>query len=119
MDGLDGVRVLIDDILIWGSTNEEHDRRPQHSLERIKANLKLNNNKCKTCVERITFLGERLTRDSVQSDDRQVQVIHEMKRPQTKQDVKWALVISYLARFMPRKSANSKALRSLVKDDTT
>jgi len=56
----------------------------------------------------------------VQPDDRKVQAIHEIKRPDTKEDVKRVLgVINYLARFMPHQSANSKALRSLLKEDTT
>ena len=43
IEGLDGVRVFIDDILIWGCTKEEHDRRLQIALEGTKAtNLKLN-----------------------------------------------------------------------------
>ena len=66
IEGLDGVRVFIDDILIWGCTKEEHDRRLQSALERINAaNLKLNKNKCEICVEQITFLGDKLTRDGM------------------------------------------------------
>ena len=57
------------------------------------------------------------SRDGVQPDDRKVQAIHEMTRPETKEDVKGALgVRKYLARFMPHQSANSKALRSLFKE---
>ena len=66
------------------------------------------------------FLGDRLTHDGRQTDDRKVQAIHEMKRPETKEDIKRALgVINYLARFMPHQSANSEALRSLLKEDTS
>ena len=92
---------VFDDILIWGCTKEEHDRRLQSAPKRINAtNLKLNKRKYEICVEQITFLGDTLNRDGVQPDDRKVQAIHEMKRPKTK-DVKGALdVINYLARFM-------------------
>ena len=120
MEGLEGVRVFIDDILIWGTTKEEHDSRLQCVLQRINAtNLKLNKSKCETCVEEITFLGDRLTRNGVQPDDRKVKAIHEMQRPETKEDVKRALgLINYLSRFIPHQSANNKALRSLLKEDT-
>ena len=76
MEGRDGVRVFIDDILIWGCTKEERDRRLQSALERIKVtNLKLNKSKCELGVEQIRLFGDRLTRDGVQLDDRKVQGI--------------------------------------------
>jgi len=47
----------------------------------------------------------------VKPADRKVQAIHELKRPESKEDIKRALgVINYLARF--------KVLRSLLKEDT-
>ena len=118
MEGQDGVCVLIDDILIWGCTKEENDRR-LHSVRNNQGNnLKLNKSKCEICVEQITFLGDRLTCDGVQPDDRKVQDIHKITRSETK-DVKRALgVINYLARFMSYQSANSKAIHSLLKEDT-
>ena len=68
-------------------------------------------------MEQITFHGDRLTRDGAQPDDRKVQAIHEVKRPETK-DVKRALgVINYLARYMPHQSTNCKVLRSLPNED--
>ena len=85
MEGLDGVHVFIDDIISWGCTKEEHDRRLQSALERIKAtNLKLNKSKCEICVEQITFLGDRRVRDGMKPADRKVQAIHELKRLETK-----------------------------------
>jgi len=58
------------------------DSRLQSVLEGIKAtNLKLNKNKCEICIAQITFLGDRLTPDGVQCDDRKTEAIHEMKRP--------------------------------------
>ena len=55
----------------------------------------------------------------MQRDDRKVQAIDEIKRPEIKEDVKRALVvINCLARSMRHQSANSKALRSLLKEDT-
>ena len=87
--------------------------------EPMPTNLKLNKSKCETCVEEITFLEDRLTRNGVQPDDREVKAIHEMQRPETKEDVKRALgLINYLSRFIPHQSANNKALRSLLKEDT-
>jgi len=118
--GINGVHVYIDDIIVWGNTKEVHDKRLNEVLQRIKENnLKLNENKCEICKEQITFLGDRLTRDGIQPDDRKVTAIHEMQRPQNKEDVKRALgLINYLSRFIPNQAVNSKAIRSLLKDNT-
>jgi len=51
------------------------------------------------------FLGDRLTPDGVQLDDRKVQAINGIRRPETKEDIKRALgVINYLVRFMSYQS---------------
>ena len=40
---LEGVEVIMDDILIWGRDEEEHDRRHKAALKKIKeADMKLN-----------------------------------------------------------------------------
>ena len=45
-EDIDGVEVIVDDLLIWGTTEEEHDRRLKEVLERAKQrNLKLNRDK--------------------------------------------------------------------------
>nr|XP_039259727.1 uncharacterized protein K02A2.6-like [Styela clava] len=47
-ENIEGVEVIIDDILVWGSTLEEHDQRLSIVLEKIRqSNLKLNRDKCK------------------------------------------------------------------------
>ena len=57
MEGLDGVRIFIDVILIWGFAKEERDRRLQSALERIKeTNLKLNKSKCEIASNKLRSL---------------------------------------------------------------
>jgi hypothetical protein len=36
LDGLDGTTNHIDDVLVWGHTQEEHDQRLRQALERLK-----------------------------------------------------------------------------------
>ena len=44
---IDGVEVVVDDLLIWGETDEQHDRRLKQVLERARQrNLRLNKSKC-------------------------------------------------------------------------
>ena len=47
LDGLDGVESIIDDVLIYGRTQSEHDERLDRVLNRIRdAGIKLNRDKC-------------------------------------------------------------------------
>ena len=44
---IEGAEAIIDDILVWGATQEEHDQRLKRVLDRSKEyNLKLNRGKC-------------------------------------------------------------------------
>ncbi len=52
IEGLDGCRNNQDDIIVWGSSKEEHDERLKAVLDRIRAaNLKLNKEECIFCVQ--------------------------------------------------------------------
>ena len=67
--GLPGVVVYIDDILIFGRNQVQHDSRLARVLERLKAaNLKLNWAKCHIGKDQVKYLGSTLTRDGVQPD---------------------------------------------------
>ncbi|XP_063955009.1 uncharacterized protein K02A2.6-like [Lytechinus pictus] len=47
LEGLEGVEVIMDDILVWGATKKEHDKRLERVLQRVQErNLKLNASKC-------------------------------------------------------------------------
>lgn len=56
--GLEGVIVYLDDVVVYGSTKEEHDRRVEALLERMKEyEILLNQNKCIFGVKELEFLG--------------------------------------------------------------
>ena len=72
-DNIDGVKVYIDDLLIWGENKEQHDERLFQVLDRAKqVNLTLNLNKCEFRVLKITYLGEVLSEDGVQPDPEKI-----------------------------------------------
>ena len=58
LEGLKGVPCVMDDILIFGKTKQEHDVRLQAVLKRLSsAGVTLNSKKCEFCKNNITFLG--------------------------------------------------------------
>ncbi len=46
-EDLEGVEVIVDDILVWGENEQQHDERLEKAMQRIRErNIKLNPAKC-------------------------------------------------------------------------
>ena len=59
LSGLRGVVCLMDDVLVYGSTQEEHEKNLLAALNRIQeAGLTLNKEKCVFSKKSIKFLGQ-------------------------------------------------------------
>lgn len=69
LEGLPGVVNLMDDILVYGATQHEHDERLHAVLERlVKAGVTLNRAKCSFCVTRVAFLGYVVDSSGIRPD---------------------------------------------------
>ncbi len=59
---LEGVETDVDDILVWGTTTEEHDQRLKKTLQQCqKINLTLNETKCEFGTTEVVYIGYKLT----------------------------------------------------------
>lgn len=119
MEDLEGVDSFIDDIICWGRTKQEHDDRLHALLERArKINLKFNKNKCKICVEEVTYLGHVFNKDGMKPDDSKVKAIMEMPYPSDKKSLERFLgVVNYLSKFIRNYSDHVFPLTRLLKKD--
>ena len=71
---------MMDDIIVWGSTQAEHDTRLKQVLDIArKANLKLNKDKCEFNVNQLTFIGDLISEQGVQPDPKKVAAILNME----------------------------------------
>lgn len=71
--------IVVDDILIWGRTVQEHDERLKQVMNRVRAiNLKLNPEKCKFRVNSVHYVGHLLTADKVKPDPEKVKAVCKM-----------------------------------------
>jgi hypothetical protein len=62
LEGLEGVEVIMDDMLVWGENNEQHNERLIKLLERLRAiGLQLNKDKCKIGLTEIPYIGHPLS----------------------------------------------------------
>ena len=73
---IDGVSTLIDDIIVWGTTIDEHNDRLQKVLEKTRSvNLKLNREKCKFGMTELTFIGDVVSSEVMKPDPLKVLAI--------------------------------------------
>ena len=92
LSGLKETLCFIDDVLIFGKTQEEHDQRLAEALTRIQsARVTLNKDKCVFNTSTLTFLGHVLDKDGIRADSKKKSAISQMDRPNN---------VSKLRRFM-------------------
>ena len=84
LEGLEGVTCLMDDILVHGANQQEHDTRLLTTLERLrKYHVKLNREKCEFFKTSVRFLGHVIDQEGIKPDPEKVQAIREMDEPKS------------------------------------
>ena len=116
-EDLEGVETDIDDILVWGTTIEEHDCRLHATLEQVEhIGMTMNPEKYKFRMTKVTYLGHKLTREGVKPDQSKVNAILKMPAPNDKQGVQRLLgMVNYLTKFIPGTAEINTPLRELLK----
>lgn len=109
--------VFIDDIMIFGSTEEEHDLAVKHTLSVLnRYGIMLNIHKCKFKQTEISFLGHILSPEGVAPADEKVQSILQFRPPQSKEELRSFLgLVTYVSRFIPNLATVNYPLRELLK----
>ena len=114
--GLEGVICMMDDILVYGCNQEEHNSRLMAVLECLKlARVTLNKDKCRFSVDRVTFLGHVIDLAGVHPDPKKVEAIQLMGNPKSLSDVRRFLsMVTQLGKFTPSLAETSKPLHDLL-----
>uniref|UniRef100_A0A8C7X6F1 ribonuclease H n=1 Tax=Oryzias sinensis TaxID=183150 RepID=A0A8C7X6F1_9TELE len=117
LEGLEGVEVFMDDILVHGATMEEHDARLERVLRRIdSAGLKLNKEKCSLRQNQLRFLGHLIDKSGVRPDPEKVEAINQLTPPQNVQELKRVLgMVNYLGKYIPSLATVGQPLFDLLR----
>lgn len=117
LDGLEGVEVVMDDILVYGTTMEEHDARLDKVMRHIEsAGLKLNKEKCSLRQSQLRFLGHLIDHTGVRPDPEKVEAISQLPPPQNVQELKRVLgMVNYLGKYIPSLATVGQPLYDLQK----
>ena len=116
LSGLPGVANMMDDILVFGQSQEEHDHRLELALDRInKAGITLNSEKCEFSKKRVKFLGHIIDESGIHPDPEKILAIQQMKTPTSISELRRFLgMVTYLSKFSPNLSQKVKPLRDLL-----
>ena len=119
LEDLDGVCVYMDDIIVWGSTIEQHGERLEKAVKKlVQIGLRLNKDKCYFRLPELPYLGEVVTSQGVKPDPAKVQAIEDMPTPKYQSDLQRILgLVTYMSRFIPNISNRTSVLRSLLEKD--
>lgn len=116
---IQGVQVYIDDILVWGKDQNEHDIRLKKVFELAKENnIKFNLKKCRFSVNEIKYLGYIFSREGIKIDEEKIEAIRDMPSPKNKLDIQRFLgMVTYVSRFIKNLSEKTQPLRDLIKNN--
>ena len=110
-----GIIVHLDDILVMGDSQEEHNENLKSVLNRIEqAGMTLNKNKCVIGVEEVEF-GFKVGKDGIKAGPK-IQGIVDVPLPKDVKAVRSFLgMVNQYSRFNSKISSTSAALRDLLK----
>ena len=114
--GQTGVSVYLDDILITGSTMQEHAKNLEAVLQKLsKAGFKLNRQKCSFMKERIEYLGHVIDSEGLHPSEEKVKALKEAPAPKNLAELRAFLgLINYYCRFLSNLSSKLSPLYSLL-----
>lgn len=93
--------VFIDDILIFGNTEAEHDAAVRKALTVLnRYGIMLNDHKCKFKQREVDFLGHRLSEKGISASADKVKSIVACRAPGTREELRSFLgLITYISRY--------------------
>ena len=119
LKNLEGQECQMDDILVFGETQEEHDKNLDAVLNTLQdANVTLNPDKCLFSQSEVRFLGHLVGKDGIRVDPAKVAAIREMAEPSDVSDLRRFLgMANQLGKYIPHLAEMSQPLRELLKKD--
>ena len=120
LEGLDGVICRMDDILIHGRNQIEHDVRVRAVLFRLqKAGLTLNIQKCEFSQGRLKFLGHIVDAQGVHADPEKTNAIGQFPTPKNVTELQRFMgMVNQLGKFVPGLADINAPLRQLLRKDS-
>ena len=116
LNGLESVVCMMDDILVHGKTQEEHDERLHKVLQRLQeAHVTLNAEKYQFLQTSDSFLGHTIDSSEIRPDQDKLMAIQKVRAPANVGDVRRFLgMVNQMNKFAPNLADVTQPLRELL-----
>ncbi|XP_054862316.1 uncharacterized protein LOC129347852 [Amphiprion ocellaris] len=111
------VIVYLDDLIVFGKTLEEHERRLLKVITRLEeAGLKLSLDKCQFCRSQVTYVGHIVSEHGIATDPAKIEAVTRWKQPTDLPSLQSFLgFCGYYRRFIKNYSIIVRPLTELCK----
>ena len=119
LEGLKGVVSIVDDIIVHGLTEEQHDNNMGKLMDRAHENgLIFNPDKCSLKAESIMFFGCLYDKNGIRPDPVKIEAIQVIPAPTCQCELQELIgMVTYLSKFIRGLSDLQELLRALTKKD--
>lgn len=113
----EGTVNFIDDILIFGQDEEEHQNRLRFTMKILKENnILLNEEKCFFNTKEVKFLGHKLSEKGIKPLESYVKVIQKFRNPRTLEELQSFLgLVNYVNKWIPNMASLTEPLREILR----
>ena len=103
LQGISGVIIYSDDILVSGKDNADHLQKLDTMLSRLEeAGLKLKQAKCSFLLPSVEYLGYKITKEGLHPTTEKVAVVQKVPTPKDVSQLKSFIgFINYYGKFLP------------------
>ena len=101
-EGLSGVKAIVDDILVYGRSTEEH-KNLRSLLERAREKgVRFNSEKCTIGVSEVPFFGHVISDVGLKADASKIEAIVNLEPPDCREKLETFLgMVNYMSKFAP------------------
>ena len=119
LEGLDRCEAIVEDTIVYGCREEEHDRRLNAVLTRIEeSGLNLNKTKYHFKQKEVKYYGHTISADGVRPDQDKVKAITETPPPTSVTTLRTVCgMFSYLSKSVPNNGNHLIPVTDLMKKD--
>ena len=109
LSGLQGMVCMMDNVLVFGQTQQEHDLRLEAALNKIReAGVTFNSDKCEFSTGSVKFLGHIIDGTGVHLDPTKIQAIQQRQVPNSVTELQRFLgMVTYHGKFISNLSQKS------------